>query len=171
MTKFLKTITVAAMMALSFTAVQAQKIAHIDYDSLLSLMPQMDSVKKVSQDYVKTLETQLGAMQNDLTTKYNKYLADKDAGKLTPLIQKTIEDDLQRLQQNIQEFQQSAQGDIQKKNEELSKPINAKAKKAISDVAKEKGYKMVIDSSLDTVLYSEASDDILPFVKTKLGIK
>ena len=43
-----------------------------------------------------------------------------------------------------------------------------KAKKAIEAVAKENGYKYVLDTSAGNVLYSEASEDILLAVKKKL---
>ncbi|HVA98516.1 MAG TPA: OmpH family outer membrane protein, partial [Bacteroidia bacterium] len=74
------------------------------------------------------------------------------------------------LNQRIQDFQTQAQQDIQKKNDELTKPVYDKAKKAIDEVAKEKGYKYVLDTSTGVVLYSEPSDDILDLVKKKLGI-
>ena len=43
-----------------------------------------------------------------------------------------------------------------------------KAKKGIEAVAKEGAYKYVLDTSVGTVLYSEASDDVLMAVKKKL---
>jgi outer membrane protein len=46
----------------------------------------------------------------------------------------------------------------------------AKAKKSVEEVAKENGYKLVIDSSQGTLLYSEPSDDIMALVKKKLGL-
>jgi outer membrane protein len=171
MTKFLKSIAIVSVMFFSFGSLNAQKIAHLNYDSLLNMMPQMDSVKKVSADFIKQLEAQLTAMQNDLQTKYADYQKHTAAGDWTDLIKQVKEKELQDLQQRIQDFQQSAQQEIQKKNEELSKPINEKAHKAIKEVAMEKGYKMVLDSGLDNVLYSEPSDDIMPLVKAKLKIK
>ena len=64
-----------------------------------------------------------------------------------------------------------AQTEFQKKNDELTKPINEKAKKAIEKVAKAKGYKMVVDTSTGTVLYNDPMDDIFNAVKAELGIK
>jgi outer membrane protein len=170
MTKFLKVTLIATVLLFSFSsAVNAQKIAHINYDSLLAHMPEMDSIRKVAGDFVKQLEAQLTAMQNELQTKYNDYLANKD--KMTPLIQQVKEKELQELQQRIQDFQQSAQMEIQKKNESLTSPLNAKARKAIKEVAQKLGYKMVLDTGLENVLYSEPSDDILQQVKAHLKIK
>lgn len=161
---------VAAICCFSFTS-KAQKVAHIDFDSLISVMPQMDSVKKVSQEFYKTLEAQLISMNNE----YQQKMADYTKGEpnWTDLIKGIKKQELQELGNRIQDFQQQAQNEIEKKNAELAKPLYEKAKKAIADVAKEKGYKLVIDSSdaVSAVLYSEPADDIFPLVKLKLGIK
>ena len=167
--KLLKTITIAAILMFSFGKANAQKIGHLNYDSLTSMMPQTDSVKKVMADFVDQLKKILDGYQNDLKTKYDDYQANVD--KWTPLIKGVKEKELQDAQQRIQEFQTNAQTEIQKKNEQLVKPINEKAKKAIKAVALEKGYKMILDSGLENVLYAEPSDDIMPLVKLKLGIK
>lgn len=169
MKNVIKIVLVALIGCASMNKVNAQKIAHLDFDSLISIMPQMDSLRKVSNEFVKQLESQLMGMQNELNTKYQEYLTNKD--KYTDLIKQTKEKDLNELNQRIQDFQQSAQLEIQKKNEELAKPLHNKARKAIEAVAKEKGYKMVIDTSMDVLLYYEAGDDIFGLVKAKLGVK
>jgi outer membrane protein len=60
---------------------------------------------------------------------------------------------------------------MQQKQGELLQPVFTKAEKAIEDVAKEKGLLYVFDIGPKVILYkSNESMDILPFVKTKLGI-
>jgi outer membrane protein len=46
-----------------------------------------------------------------------------------------------------------------------------KAQKAVSDVATEKGVKYVLDSSPGKGLIVFEGEDLMPFVKTKLGIQ
>ena len=150
-------------------ALKAQKIAFIELDSLLSVMPEMAEAKKASADHYKQLESTLTAMQKDLNDKLNDFQTNEKS--YTDLIKTTKQKELQDLNQRIQDFQVQAQTDFQKKNDELTKPINAKAKKAIDKVAKAKGYKMVIDSSVGVLLYSEPADDIFNAVKVELGIK
>ena len=58
-----------------------------------------------------------------------------------------------------------------KKEQDLFKPISDRALKAIEDVAKEKGYQYVFDKARGGLLYAGDTDDVLPFVKTKLGLK
>lgn len=148
--------------------VQAQKIAHISLDSLLNTMPETKKAKEASQEYYKQLEGQIGSMQGELQKKYQEY--QENQTKYTELVKQTKEKELQDLNQRIQDFQQSAQMDIQKKNDELTKPVYDKAKKAIDQVAKENGYKYVLDTSAGLVLYSEPGDDIIALVMKKLGI-
>ena len=40
----------------------------------------------------------------------------------------------------------------------------------IKDVAKEAGYRNVIDSSMGVMLYSNPDDDLMPLVKKKLNL-
>ena len=75
------------------------------------------------------------------------------------------------LETRIQDFQESAQTSLQKKKEEIYTPIIKKAEDAIKGIAKEKGYSYIFDTSVGVVLFAQESDDIMPMVKTKLGIK
>ena len=71
----------------------------------------------------------------------------------------------------IEESQANAQKLLEERQEALLKPIVDRAKKAIEEVGKENGYTYIFDSGIGTVLYSQDSDDIMPLVKKKLGLK
>ncbi len=168
MKSILKSFIVAGLLASSVSS-YAQKTAFIDLDSLLSVMPEMTEAKKVSADHYKQLESTLTAMQKELNDKLAEYQANEKV--YTELIKTTKQKELQDLNQRIQDFQVQAQTDFQKKNDDLTKPINDKAKKAIEKVAKAKGYKLVIDSSIGVLLYTEPADDIFNAVKAELVVK
>lgn len=150
------------------TFAQAQKIAHLSFDSLVSLMPETKVATDAAQSYYKGLEDEVLSMQTELENKYKDYL-EKEPG-MSELLKKNKQEDLQQLQNRIQEFQRQAEMDVKRKQAELTAPIFEKAKKAIELVAKEGGYKYVLDTSIQntSVLYSETSDDILALVKKKL---
>ncbi len=156
-----------ALVVSSFTA-SAQKVAHINLDSLITLMPESKVAQQSVQDYAKQLEQQITAMQTELQTKYEAF--QKDAPNMAPIVKESKEKELNDLNQRITDFQQQAQADYQKKSADLSKPVYEKAKKAIDQVAKEAGYKYVLDTSTGLVLYSEPTDDIISAVMKKLGI-
>ena len=158
-----------AMVAVCFVGMaQAQKIAHLSFDSLVSLMPETKIATEAAQNYYKGLEQEVLAMQTELENKYKIYL--EQEANLSDLLKKTKQEELQQLQARIQDFQGKAEMDVKRKQAELTQPIFDKAKKAIDMVAKEGGYKYVLDTSLNntSVLYSEPSDDILMLVKKKL---
>lgn len=149
-----------------FSLANAQKIAHLSLDSLISLMPETKIAKEAAQNYLKGIDAESIAMQSELESKYKDYL-EKEA-TMSDLLKKTKQDDLNQLQRRIEDFKQQAQQDYQRKTAELTAPIMDKAKKGIEAVAKEGGYKYVLDTSVGSVLYSEPSDDVLMAVKKKL---
>jgi outer membrane protein len=156
-----------ALIVSSFTA-NAQKIAHVNLDSLISIMPESKVAQQAVQDYAKQLEQQVTAMQTELQTKYQDYQT--NSANMAEVVKASKEKELNDLNQRIQDFQQQAQTDYQKKSAELSKPVYEKAKKAIDAVAKENGYKYVLDTSTGIVIYSEPTEDIIALVIKKLGI-
>jgi outer membrane protein len=163
-----KLFKVASVVILAFSLQQAsaQKIAHVQMDSLIQLMPETKTAMDIAQNYLKDLEKQVTTMKAEFDGKYQDYLTNKDT--YSELVRKTKEEELQTLNQRIEDFRQQAQADYQKKYTDLSKPIQEKAKKAIDVVAKEGGYKYVLDTSTGVVLFHEAGDDILMLVKKKM---
>lgn len=157
---------------ISVQSVQAQtkiKLGHIDSNELMSMMPGRDSAQKVLEAYAKSLEDQLKVMSGEFETKYQDYQAhEKDY--LEP-IKQAKQKELVDLQNRITDFQTQAQDLLSEKEAELVQPLIDKAKKAIADVAIEKGYTYIFDIGVGALLYYQDSDDIMPFVKAKLGIQ
>jgi outer membrane protein len=152
----------------SLTFAQAQKIAHLSFDSLISMMPETKTATEAAQVFLKGLEQESIAMQTELESKYKDYM-EKQAG-MSDLIKKSKEEDLQQLQRRIEDFRTQADQEYRRKSAELTAPIMQKAKKGIEAIAKEGGYKYVLDTSNErtSVLFSEPTDDILMIVKKKL---
>ena len=164
---FKKTLLILAATG-AFSFVNAQKIAHLSFDSLVGLMPETKTATEAAQIYLKGLEQEIVAMQTEFESKYKDYM-EKEA-TMGDLLKKNKQEDLQQLQKRIEDFKTQAGQDYQRKQTELTAPIIAKAKKGIEAIAKEGGYKYVLDVSLQStsVLYSEPSDDILASVRKKL---
>lgn len=168
---FKAALLVVTMMALtmpSFGQVKL-KIGHINSNDLMEVMPGRDSAMKVLEAYATSLEEQLKAMNTEFQAKYDKYLAEEPT--LIPPIKESRQKELVDLQNRITEFQETAQTMLGEKEAELVQPLIDKAKKAVEDVAKEKGYNYVFDTSIGALIYFDESDDLLPFVKAKLGIQ
>ena len=145
------------------------KLGHINSNDLMQIMPGRDSAQTVLQAEVAELEETLKSMQAEAEKRYNDYVANQ-AG-WTELIRNTKQREIQDMAARIQEFQENAQQQLQEREQDLLKPIIDRAKKAIEEVAKEGGYSYILDAGTAAVLYSQDSDDIMPQVKKKLGLK
>jgi outer membrane protein len=95
----------------------------------------------------------------------------KDSSTLNPSMKEIKKNEIIELYQKVQNWNQIAQDKYNQKAQEEIAPIRAKAFDAIKAVAKEKGYAYVLDASTGAILVSPPGDDLLPLVKTKLGIK
>lgn len=165
----MKKLLIAAICLISIPAIaqKAQKLGHINSNELLMAMPERTKIQKELEDYAKQLQTQLQAMETEWQGKVQDFKS-KEA-QMTELIRNTKIKEITDLETRIQDFQETAQKDLQNKEGELLQPLIDKAKKAIEDVAKEQGFTYIIDSSMGVLLYT-AGEDILPLVKKNLKL-
>lgn len=161
-------IILCALFSNGFSQVNA-KLGYIDSNELLDLMPGKDSIQNVLVNYGKTLEGQLQAMYAEYQTKIQDYQA--NSRTMSDIIRQTKEKELADLETRIQTFQQQADTDLQNKQVELLQPMLDKAKNAIEAVAKENGYTYIFDVGTGAFLFYDKGDNILPLVRTKLGLK
>jgi len=148
---------------------QAPKFGHIDLQALVQLMPERAKAETDFNKFQSDLEEIFGEMQKDLQTKMADFEALGDSVSEIKKNAKVAE--IQDMQQRIQNYQQSANQQLQQKQTELLKPVFDKAEKAVADVAKEKGLIYVFDIGSKVVLYkSNESLDVLPLAKAKLGL-
>lgn len=69
----------------------------------------------------------------------------------------------QEIQERIMKFQQMtarSQSEIQQKEQELTQPIIAKLRSIVGDLAKTKGYSLILEKNENTVLYHQEKDDL-----------
>jgi outer membrane protein len=159
----------ALIMCVGLGSAKAQKFAYIDFQELMQLMPEYKKANTDMEAFGKTLQDQLRLMNEELEKKYAAY--QKDEPKMADAIKDLKQKELRDMQTRMQEFQETAQENVRKKESELLKPIIEKAKATIATVAKEGGYAYVFDSSPGSpILYKPEGDNILGAVKKKLGI-
>ncbi len=166
-----KLILLMTVVAMCGSMALAQKIGHINSNELLLAMPERATIETEIQNHAKQLETQLLSMQRELETKYQDFQAKESL--MTEAIREDKIKELTSLEQRLNEFQERAQSDLQKKEQALTEPLITKAKAAIDKVAKENGYTYVLDSGIGFMLYIDetTADDIMPLVKKELGLE
>jgi outer membrane protein len=170
MRNLMKFIAVVLFVGLTASvSAQTPKFGHIDLQALIQLMPERATAETEFNKFQSDLEDIFGEMQKDLQTKMGEFEALGDSASEIKKNAKIAE--IQDMQQRVQNYQATAQQQLQQKQSELLKPVFDKAEKAIGELAKEKGLIYVFDTGTKVVLYkSSESMDLLPLVKTKLGI-
>lgn len=170
MKKLFKVALVAAGMLFAGNFAQAQtKIGHVNFEQILSLMPESKTLSTQLDVYKKQFIDQLTTMNTELQTKSQDYQSKK--ATMSDAIRTAKENELQDLSKRFQDYQTTAQQQVEAKGNELTKPLIDKARTAISTVAKEKGYTYVLNTSQTDLIVSPPADDLLAAVKLKLGLK
>lgn len=176
MKKCISILAFAVLFLVSGKALQAQfKMAYLYADSLFLEMPEkkvadsaIAKVRKIYQDRYERKEKEYVSISNEAQGMMDQNGGNPPIGdpKFDLLVK-----DIKALENELREIGQEVQTVVTKKTNELYEPIVKKAKAAIAEVAKEKGYSYVLDASIGTVWYSQPKDNILQAVKKKLGIK
>lgn len=150
----------------------AQKIAHINRDSLVQIMPEAKAVKDSVNAMIDKKQKSILYFQNEVQKMYDDYLTVSKDPSISEDVKKIKEEMIRQNSAKLDELRQSAQQEIQEYQVKLVKPIEEKVKVAIEKVAKAKGIKIVLDTTpqITSVLYSEPSEDIFNLVKLELKI-
>ncbi|MBO4453989.1 MAG: OmpH family outer membrane protein [Paludibacteraceae bacterium] len=159
---------IIAMMLVLPMAVSAQKFGHINTQELFTQMPEVNQVKLKMDTINSQYENQLASMNDEIQKKYQDYQANE--ATMVDAVKQIRQQELQEMQQRLQLFYQTAQEDIQKKQQELLAPIHEKMAKAIKAVGEREGYTYIFDSAAMVHIGADAKD-VTPAVKKELGIK
>jgi len=170
--KTIRTITLVTGMLFIALAISAQdyKFGHINSDRLLSAMPEYDSAQQKIQDLRDQYDLEIEQIQVEINKKIEQF--NQNEGTMSNLIREAKASEIQEMQMRLQNFAQTAQQDLQEQSMVFIQPVMDRARNAISAVAKERGLIYVFDLSQGNPVYtSEASLDMLPLVKTHLGLE
>ena len=146
-----------------------QKIAHINSAELIKAMPEVVNADKQLETFKASLDADGKTMYDEYQAKVKDFQAKEKT--LTDAMKDIKVKEIQDLQKRIEEFQQKAGDDFEKKRGELYDPILKKAEDAVKVVAKEKGYAYVFDTTQPGLVYFDGGINIMADVKLKLGIK
>lgn len=167
--KQVKQLVVALLLFVGTTSfVNAQsKVAHIDVTQLLSAMPEMKAAESELKKLQETYQADIQASMTEFQNKATQYQNDSPSKTKEENEKRAVE--LQGIQKSINDFQQTAQRQMQEKQAELFAPISEKARVAIEKVAAAQGFDYVLDSQPQGGVIVAKGKDILPDVKKELG--
>ena len=145
MMKKMKTLLIAAIALLGAHTMSAQtKIAHVDVNELTSKMPAVLDAQKQLQKLSETYDADYKAMVTEYQSKVDKY--DKEGSTVTDAVNATRQTEVQDMVKRINDFRDTAQKELQKKEADLMKPLLEKVKASIEKVGKAKGFQYVLNS-------------------------
>jgi outer membrane protein len=166
MKKVLK-LTLAVVCVMFSTSLFAQKIGRISSQEVVVNMAEYKEAQTQLEALAKDLQAQMETIQVEMNTKIQEY--QKGAETMTDAVRQLKEKELNDLNTRLQEFNQVAQQELQKKEQELMEPIIKKANEAITEVSKAGGYTVIFETG-SMIYFDEAQvKDITPEVKAKLG--
>ncbi|WP_299253833.1 OmpH family outer membrane protein [uncultured Cytophaga sp.] len=180
MKRILSTLLVALFSVIIIQA-QAQteplKIGTANVEFILSNLPETKKVEADLQTYEKQLRTQLENKGTEYQRKLDEYQRGVQSGMMPAAVIADKEKELMTMQQSIQEFEKTAQEDLQSKSMAMLDPILDKVQVSIDKVAAANNYTYIISTHVDyggsaIILYSKNKDanDISALVLKDMGI-
>lgn len=168
--KKIKTILIALVVFVGATTLMnAQtKIAHINAQELIEMMPEYKAAQNSLDKIQKTYETEIKSMMTELETKARKY--DGEASSKSDQENQKRFEEIQDMQGNIQAYRQQAMEDLDQKRADVFKPILEKAQSTIQKVGRAQGYQYVMDSTMGSGIILADGKDLMNDVKKDLGI-
>ena len=148
--------------------VNAQKIGHVNSQELLAAMPELKGMQAKLDTLAGQYETQFANMQEE----FNKKVAEfqQQQSTMTAGVRDFRQQEIVEMEQRIQLFYQTAQKDIQAKQQEYLIPIQNRMLEAVKKVGAEQGCTYVMDAMAMLYIAPDALD-LMPLVKKELGIQ
>ena len=165
-----KIILTSLFIIAGLVAMQAQKFGHVNSSQLILALPEVKTADATLESYQKELFVKGEQMVKSFETAYKAYMAKANSGELSKLQMQKQEATLSAQQGKIQKYEAEVQQLLTVKKQELYQPILSKVEGAVQALGKEKGYTMIFDTSMGGLLFVEDSEDLMPILKTKLGI-
>ena len=152
-----------------FAYAQDQKVAYIDAEAIIKVMPDYKRIESDLTSYKKVLEKQLQAEEKKVQDYYTSVMQQAQAGTMSPKQQQEAEAKLMEMQQTLQQKALDADEQLVKKEQSLTKPLYDKFNAAVKTVAESNGYNYIFDKKM--MLTTDGGIDATAKLKTQLGIQ
>jgi outer membrane protein len=170
----MKKITLIAVVAIftSFAAI-AQKFAYVDSEYILNNIPSFKGAQEQVDKQSKEWEKEIADKFADIDKMYKSFQSEKVL--LTEDLKTKREEEIVKKEQEVKELQKKyfgRDGLLNKKRQELIKPIQDEVYNAVKEIALEQGFAIIFDTASNPgVLYSNPKNDKSDEVLQRLGYK
>ncbi|NDG84625.1 MAG: OmpH family outer membrane protein [Proteobacteria bacterium] len=160
---------VVSVFALSASAARADevKIGIVDMQKCIQMSESGKKAKSELESAFNKKKKELQEQEAGLKKMQEDYQKKKSA--LSESAQKEQERKLQEKFMKYQEVVQRSQSEIQKKEQEMSAPIIQNVRNKVTEIAKKKGFGIVLEKNDNIVIYSEDKFDITEEVMKSLN--
>lgn len=163
-------ISLLAAVALACSA-SAQKYACVNTEYILTNMPDYAQAQQRLDKYASDWQAELETKFQEIDKMYKAY--QQEAYLLPDNLKRKREDEIIAKEKEAKDLQKKrfgSGGDLDKKREELVKPIQDKVYNAIERIAREKNYAFILDKAGSaTLLFVNAKYDISDEILEQLG--
>jgi len=150
------------------------RIGYTNIERVLRLMPEAQAADSQLRAYQASLMVPLQQKQAVLEKKYQEFMDLQQKGLIAPIDAEKRQQELLKLNEDIQRLQMQAEQKIFAKRAELFQPISDKLQKAIDDFAQKEGYDYILNNSNATgvafLLHAPKEHDITKRLLQQLGI-
>ena len=157
----------AAIIMFASIGLNAQKIATLDVAAVLNAMPEKKKADQQLEAYSNVKAAEIKKQAESAQALYEKY--SKESAAQTPEINKTRQDELQKISDNLDKLKADAQKELFAKQDAAFAPIEAKFNAAVKKVATANGWEYIMDSNSNSLVY-KGGPDATPAVKKELGL-
>lgn len=167
-----KTLLITGLLTLFTFAMQAQRIAIVDVNDILSNLPEYTQAQNEIDVVAKAWQQEIAQEYDKIKSMYNEYQAEQVLMSSEMKSQK--EEEIMAKEKEVREMQKrkfGPEGDLFQKRQELVQPIQDKVFEAIKQYADERGYDIVLDKSSNTgILFTSDKFDKTNDIKKRLNI-
>ncbi|MFV0467833.1 MAG: OmpH family outer membrane protein [Dysgonomonas sp.] len=163
-------ISLSSLFANRITAQEIGNVAYINSKEILDSIPEKIKASKAISELNKKYKDELLVMQADYNKKYSDYMTYESS--MTESIKLRRIQELHTLEENISQFMQVAQEDVNTQEQLQIEPLREKVKEAINAVGLENDFVCIYDLANPAIVFvTPKAIDATPLVKEKLGIK
>lgn len=142
--KFLSALSLL-LLTLTVTSVAQMKIGYMDVQTVLSELPEMQNIESELGSFVTQKQQQL----QDRTASFQEAVADyqQNQPSMSQAQQQSREEELAEMENELRNFQQSLQVEIQQYRQKLLEPVYADIDEAIASIAESMDLDFVLNKA------------------------
>ena len=181
--KNLTLIAFFSLFLLGIGTVNAQSVAHVNSNAILEAMPDYKAAQTKLETEANRHKTEVERRQAEMQTILTDAQAqmetvkDKPEAEQRAMMQKLqpVQADLQKKQEELLQYQQTAADQLNKMEADLVKPIYTKVENAIQAVGDAQSVGYIMDTAVmvssGAILYFKGGKDLTEDVKRQLGVQ